>query len=152
MPLSKSPRLQTNTRSRLESASIVRLSHAGPATRILIVDLDRQVGVALSFMLATRQFEEVRAVRSPGRALAVAARFQPEIVFIDLDLPGGGITMARQIIREAGKRRTRLIALSRQLADPTYEQARSAGFERLLVKPVAHDELDKVLGIGRTAA
>lgn len=129
----------------------MRLSHLGPATRILIVDQDRQVGVALSFMLATRQFEEVRAVRSPGRALAVAAQFQPEIVFIDLELPDGGIAMARQLIREAGKRRTRLIALTRQGEDSTYEQARSAGFERLLVKPVVHGELDKILGISRMA-
>lgn len=149
MPLTKSPPQQAEIRSRLASASIVRFSNVGSATRILIVDQDRQVGVALSFMLATRQFEEVRAVRSPKRALAVAGQFQPELVFLDLELPGGGIAMARQIIREAGKRRTRLIALSRQVADPTYEQARSAGFEQLLVKPVAHEELDKILGISR---
>ncbi len=110
------------------------------------------MGVTLSFMLATRRFEEVRAVRSAGRALAIAAQFQPEIVFIDLDLPGGGIAMARQLISAAGKRRTRLIALSRQLADPMFDQARSAGFERLLVKPIAHEEIDKILGISRDSA
>lgn len=109
------------------------------------------MGVALSFMLATRQFEEVRAVRSPGRALAVAAQFQPDIVFIDLELPGGVIAVARQLIRDAGRRRTKLIALSRQVADPAYEQARSAGFERLLTKPVSQDELDNILGISRMA-
>jgi hypothetical protein len=36
--------------------------------------------------------------------------------------------------------------------DANFDKARAAGFERLLMKPVSHEELDKILGISKTAA
>jgi CheY-like chemotaxis protein len=126
---------------------ISRLPAAGFATRILIVDDDRQLGVTLSFMLATRRYEEIRSVRSARRALAVAEQFLPDIVFVDLDLPdGGGIAVARMLTRDTRRRRPRFIGLTKHPDDPNYDKARAAGFERLLVKPVSHAELDKILG------
>src|SRR6185369_15611994 len=83
-----------------------------PTTHILIVDPDRQVGVTLSFMLSARSYDEVRAVRSARRALAITEQFRPEIIFLDLEMPeGGGITVAQQLTRSASNRRPRLIAL-----------------------------------------
>jgi CheY-like chemotaxis protein len=132
--------------------SISRLPAASFSTRILIVDNDRQLGMALSFMLATRRFDEVRSVRSAKRAMAIAEQFLPEIVFLDLDLPdAGGIPLARYLTRDIRGRRPRLIALTKLAEDPGHEQAKSAGFERLLMKPISHDELDKILGIAKTA-
>ncbi len=149
------PKIQVETaeqKSRLPP-SISRVPAAGFATRILIVDQDRQLGVTLSFMLATRRYEEVRSVRSAGRALAVATQFLPDIVFVDLDLPdGGGIPVARMLTRDTRGRRPRLIALTKHADDPNYDKARAAGFERLLVKPVPNAELDKILGISKTTA
>ncbi len=104
-------------------------------------------------MLATRRYEEVRSVRSAGRALAVAKQFLPDIVFVDLELPnGGGIPVARMLTSDTPKRRLRLIALTKLADDPDHDKARAAGFERLLMKPVPHEELDKILGISKTAA
>jgi CheY-like chemotaxis protein len=144
------PPLHAGQKRRLAS-SLLRPA-AGSAIRILIVDQDRQVGVTLSFMLAARRFDEVRAVRSGRRAIVVAEQFLPDIVFLDLELPdGGGIAVGRQLARDSRNRRQRLIALTRHPEDPIYDTARAAGFERLLLKPVSPEELDKVLGIGRTA-
>lgn len=149
---SKIDPLHAEQKSRLSSTTVKRTALAAQATRILIVDQDRQLGVTLSFMLATRRFDEVRAVRSARRAMAVAERFLPEIVFLDLLLPdGGGIQIGRQLVRGARKSRPRLIALTKHPDDPMYQEARAAGFERLLVKPVSHDELDRILGISKTA-
>lgn len=140
-------------KTRLGSAAVMRMTAAVSVTRILIVDQDRQVGVTLSFMLSARRFEEVRAVRSAKRAVAITEQFQPEIVFLDLDLPDdGGIAVARQLARDSRLRKPRLIALTTQVEHPMREQARAAGFERFLVKPVSHEELDKILGISRPAA
>jgi len=139
-------------RSRLPS-SIRRLPAALFSTRILVVDQDRQLGVSLGFMLATRRFDDVRAVRSVKRALAVAEQFRPELVFLDLELPDDGcLAVARQLARDARNHRPRLIALTKHADDPMYEQARAVGFERLLVKPVSHDELDRILGINKATA
>ena len=150
-----SPKLHpqsSDPKSRLPS-SISRPPAPGWETRILIVDQDRQIGVALSFMLATRQFDEVRSVRSAKRAMGIAEQFLPDIVFLDLDLPdGGAIPLARLLVRDARKRRPRLIALTNHSADPNQDRARAAGFERLLMKPVSHEELDRILGSSKTAA
>ena len=147
---SKARQQPAEQKTRLASAAVMRMTAAGSITRILIVDQDRQVGVTLSFMLSARRFEEVRAVRSAKRAVAITEQFQPEIVFLDLDLPDdGGIAVARQLTRDSRLRRPRLIALTNDEQHPMRENARAAGFERFLVKPVSHEELDKILGISR---
>jgi two-component system, chemotaxis family, CheB/CheR fusion protein len=139
-------------KARLGSATVSRTAAAGLATRILIVDQDRQVGVALSFMLSARRFDDVRAVRSANRAVAITEQFRPEIVFLDVELPDDGvIAVARKLARDACKPRPRLIALTPDADHPMHEKTRSAGFERFLVKPVSHEELDEILGISRKA-
>jgi len=143
--------LPAEQKGRLASAAVLRLPELESTTRILIVDQDRQLGVTLSFMLATRRFDEVRAVRSARRAVAVAEQFQPKMVFLDLELPDGGFPLARQLIRDACKRRPRLIALTKISEDSMVAKARAAGFERLLVKPVSHEELDTILGLSQAA-
>ncbi len=128
----------------------MRIPTVDPGARILIVDQDRGVGQALSFMLAARRYDEVRAVRSADRALKITAQFRPEIVFLELDLPDGdSIAVARQLVRYVRQSRPRLIALTREAKHPLREEARLAGFERFTQKPVSHEELDEILGIAR---
>jgi CheY-like chemotaxis protein len=122
-------------------------------TRILIVDQDRKVGMAVSFMLAARRYDDVRAVRSAGRAVAISEQFRPDIVFLDVDLPdSGSLTLARMLARDARQRRLRLIGLTNDAEHPMYAQARAAGIERFLLKPVSPEELDKILGVRPVAA
>jgi CheY-like chemotaxis protein len=116
-------------------------------THILIIDNDRRVGVTLSFMLASRGYNEIRAVRSAARSLAITEKFQPEIVFLDLELPEEeSLRLAKRLRQESRTRPLRLIALTGDAEHPLREEARLAGFERFLTKPVAQEELDKVLG------
>lgn len=121
-------------------------THADLAVPILIVDDDRRVGMALSFMLTARGFTEVRAVRSAARAIAVAQTFLPRMVFLDLELPGAdSLAIAHQLRREARQRQLRLIALTSDAKHPRRDEARKAGFERFLTKPVTNEELDAIL-------
>ena len=115
-------------------------------TPILIVDNDRRVGTSLTFMLSARGFDEVRAVRSAQRAIAIAERFRPGIVFLDIELPdGGALEVADRMRRGSQGHAMRLIALTSSAKHELREQARRAGFERYLVKPLAQAELDKIL-------
>jgi CheY-like chemotaxis protein len=123
------------------------------ATRILVVDQDRRVGVALNFMLAARGFDEVRVVRSAARAFAIAELFKPDLVFLDVELPDlASVTVAQQLRRDARQRGLRLIALTQHAEHDMREEARVAGFERFLTKPVAQEELDKILGNAGSAS
>jgi CheY-like chemotaxis protein len=121
---------------------------AAADTRFLIVDDDRKVGLALSFMLESRGYSEVRAVRSAGRAESIFGSFQPGLVFLDLDMPdNGSLQLAERLKRIAPMRKFRLIALTQDVEHAMREEARVAGFERYLVKPVTQEALDAVLFI-----
>ena len=68
--------------------------------------------------------------------------------FMELDLPdNANLQLATQLRVTARLRKFRLIALTSDMEHPAREAARAAGFERYLVKPVAQDELDKILCI-----
>lgn len=133
---------------RLASTILTRDPAAGGTTRILIVDQDRQSGTVLSFMLAARRFEEVRAVRSAGRAVAIMGRFLPTIVFLDLELPDDGANVvARQLACHQLMPRPRLIGLTRSADSALAAAARAGDFERWLVKPISQEALDDIPGI-----
>jgi CheY-like chemotaxis protein len=116
------------------------------STRILVVDNDRTVGTALTFMLAARGYQEVRSVRSARRAIALAELFRPALVFLELELPEeGALAVASQMRRGARQQTVRLIALTASADRGQREEARQAGFELYLLKPLAQSELDAVL-------
>lgn len=122
-------------------------SLAPSATPILIVDGDRSVGVSLAFMLGVAGYDDVRSVRSAARAIAVAEKYRPAIVFLEIELAGSdGYELANQLRRNAKQRAIRLIALTTDSEHPARDQARNAGFDRFLVKPATQIELDKCLG------
>jgi CheY-like chemotaxis protein len=139
--------------TRLGRVMGTRIPALASKCRILIVDGDRKASLALGFMLAARLYDDVRTVKSAQRALAISKQFHPEIVFLDLELPGdNGLEVARQLAEVARPLRPRLIALTNYPEHLGREAARLAGFERYLVKPISQEELDKVLGIVRAAA
>ena len=80
-----------------------------------------------------------------ARALILAYKHEPGIIFLDLDLSDDAYDLARALQRQAGQDGHRLIALTPAIEHSTRERARSAGFERWLVTPVAQDELDDLL-------
>ena len=85
-------------------------------------------------------------VHSAADAVAAAVEFPPAIVFLDIELPDmSGYEVATILHQHAQLRATRLIALTDNIEHPGREDARAAGFERYLVKPVTAIELQKVL-------
>jgi CheY-like chemotaxis protein len=118
---------------------------AGPSARILIVIDHRLAGRQLARLLTRKGFENVRAVSDAGRALAIAHHYQPDIVFLDVTLPGDAYDLAHGLRRQAGRAELRIIALTNSIEHSTREQARSAGFERWLVTPVLQEDLDGLL-------
>ena len=85
-------------------------------------------------------------MHSAAEAVAAAAEFPPTIIFLDIELPDmSGYEVAQLLHQHPKLRATRLIALTDSFAHPQREDARAAGFERYLVKPVSIIELRKVL-------
>jgi CheY-like chemotaxis protein len=114
--------------------------------RILIVDDDVGLATSLAAMLEAAGAYETRSVHCAADAVAAAVAHPPAIVFLDIELPDmSGYEVAKLLNQHAHLQATRLIALTDSIEHPARENARAAGFERYLVKPVTVIELQKVL-------
>jgi two-component system CheB/CheR fusion protein len=118
----------------------------GVRAGILIVDDDALLAQSLADMLDIDGAYETRIVHSAAEAVAAAAEFLPAIIFLDIELPDmSGYEVAELLNQHPKLQATRLIALTDSIAHLQRENARAAGFERYLVKPVSSIELRKVL-------
>jgi CheY-like chemotaxis protein len=80
-------------------------------------------------------------------ALSVAERFHPDFVLLDLGLPGmDGFEVCRQMKREPAMQHARVIAITAFSQAEYRTRAAEAGCELYLVKPVATNVLEELLG------
>jgi CheY-like chemotaxis protein len=110
--------------------------------RILIVDDDMGAADSLELMLRASGYSETRVAYSGHAALAIAADFQPGVILLDLSLQDmTGYELAQLLREQAQSHHVRLIALTSSPEHAAREQARVAGFERYLVRPIAPADL-----------
>lgn len=80
-------------------------------------------------------------------ALDIAKRFRPDVVFLDLGLPGmSGFDVCSQLKSEPGFERTRIIAVTAYGHDDMRVRSRAAGCEMHLLKPVPPNVIEEILG------
>jgi CheY-like chemotaxis protein len=109
---------------------------AAPGTRVLLVDDNDDARDLLGGLLELQGFQIESAADAPG-ALAIAARWQPQIVVLDLGLPDiDGWDLARQLRQVAGLERVRIIALTGYGSERDRERSREAGIDVHLLKPI----------------
>ena len=112
---------------------------AGPVTRVrrrvLVVDDNRDSTESME-MLLKAWGHNVRSAHDGVEALDMAAEFQPEVVLLDIGLPGmDGYEVARRMHAMPGLRNTVLIAMTGYSQEEDRMRSREAGFARHLVKP-----------------
>jgi len=113
--------------------------------RILVVDDNRDAAEALAMMLRI-QGHDVRTAFDGLEGVAAAAAFRPEAILLDLGMPKlDGCAAARRIRAEPWGREPYLVALTGWGADEDRRQARAAGFDVHLTKPVDLDALTKMI-------
>jgi PAS domain S-box-containing protein len=113
--------------------------------RILVVDDNCDAAQSLSLLL-TSEGHTVRLAYNGSAGLIAALTERPEVVLLDIGLPGmDGYAVARALRRHPELNRTQLIALSGYGREVDREQARAAGFNHYLTKPVNFDELQCAL-------
>jgi signal transduction histidine kinase len=119
---------------------------AGPGRRIVVVEDHADAREMLQELL-TLQGHRVE-VAADGRAgLVLILQAAPDVALIDVGLPGlDGYEVARQVRRTLGSANTRLIAVTGYGQSYDRAQAREAGFDLHLTKPVDLRELSRALG------
>ncbi len=119
--------------------------------RILVVDDNVDAAASLALLL-TSLGHEVRMAHDGDAALKAAAQFHPEIVLLDIGMPGqDGYEVARQLkaLRQDGE--MRIVAVTGWGQDADRARAKDAGFDLHLVKPVEIQDLAQALD-GRNGA
>ena len=126
-------------------APAMRAPAAGPPRRILVVDDNVDAAVALASLLGT-QGHQVRALHDGAQAIAACEQFQPEIVLLDIGMPGmNGLEVARHLRAGALRPRPLLVAVTGWNKPEDQVRSREAGFDLHLVKPVEQAQIDEIL-------
>jgi CheY-like chemotaxis protein len=103
--------------------------------RILVVD--DNVDAAESFASLLRLMDnDVRTAADGPAALRIAAEYRPDLVLLDIALPGmNGYDVARALRRELGDGRTLIVAVTGYGGQQDKRRSAEAGFDAHLVKP-----------------
>ena len=113
--------------------------------RVLLVDDSVDAAEAMSMLLETLG-HEVRVMHDGPSALAMVDDFTPDVVILDIGLPGmDGFEVAREMRTRAVTKTALLIALTGYGADSDKQKARDAGFDHHLVKPVSFTAIETVI-------
>ena len=110
----------------------------GSATprRILIVDDNTDSAKSLA-ILQNRRGHQTRVAFNGPEAIATAAEFRPEIILLDIGLPGmDGFEVARQIRAMPALAGTFLVAMTGYASAADRADATAAGFDEHLGKPI----------------
>ncbi len=135
-----------------ERAGLVPEAPMGPRHRILVVDDNEDAATSLATLLEQLGHEVM--VASDGRvAVAKAAALRPQVIFLDLRMPGmDGIEAARLLRALPDGKTTILIALTGGGQKLDLARTRAAGFDQHLLKPVDPESLSLVLSAHRLRA
>jgi len=119
---------------------------AFPRARVLVVD-DAPVIVRTAAILLQHAGFEVRTASNGRDALKVAAEFHPQIALLDVGLPDlDGYEIARRLRADLTLPMMTLIAITAYGREEDRVQAKAAGFDHHLVKPVQFNNLLSLIG------
>jgi PAS domain S-box-containing protein len=115
------------------------------ARRILVVDDNRDSAESLS-MLLRLMGNDVRTAYEGRLALEIAAVYQPDIVLLDIGLPGlDGFEVCRRLRDDASSGCNMIVAMTGYGREEDRRRSLEAGFHAHLVKPVELKALQGLL-------
>lgn len=104
--------------------------------RVLVVDDNRDGADALGLLLEELD-NEVHVTYGGVQALDVATAFRPDLMLVDLLMPGmDGCTLVTQFRQNPGSGNTKIVAITGQKGDEYHALAMKAGCDLVLYKPV----------------
>jgi two-component system cell cycle response regulator DivK len=103
---------------------------------ILVVD-DVPVNLKLTDMLLRREGFKVHTTEDAEQALALLRGFHPDLMLVDIELPGmDGLSLTRRVKMNPSTRDIVVLALSGRAGSDQDEEARAAGCDGYITKPV----------------
>ncbi|ALL63335.1 Chemotaxis protein methyltransferase CheR [Paraburkholderia caribensis MBA4] len=113
--------------------------------RVMVVD-DSVDGAESMSILLEMLGHDVRVMYDGAAAISTAGEFKPEVVLLDIGLPGiDGYQVARALRAEPATAGALLIALTGYGQESDRQRTRDAGFDHHLVKPASLDDIERVI-------
>ncbi len=115
-----------------------------PGSRILVVDDSVDSAETLGELLKIWG-HEVRLAHDGPEAVTAARDYRPEVVLLDIGLPGMDGFAVATALRKEGTAGRMLVALTGYGEQQDKDRAQKAGFDHHLTKPIDPDTLQKLL-------
>lgn len=116
-----------------------------PCRRVLLVDDDRDTAET-SAMLLKLWGQDVRVAYDGPSCIEMAKAFHPEVVFLDIGLPGmSGYEVAQRLREQPGLESTLFVATTGYGTHEDKRRANESGFQAHLTKPVDPAALQALL-------
>jgi len=116
-----------------------------PSKRVLVVD-DNEDAAAMLATVLDLHGHQTRTAEDGPRALAAAAAFAPDIVFLDIGMPGmSGYEVAKRFRADPALAGVTLVALTGWGGEEDKQRTKAAGFDFHLTKPVEFSAIRAVL-------
>jgi CheY-like chemotaxis protein len=116
-----------------------------PPLLVLVVDDDADTRRSLRLLL-TSWDDEAREAADEAEALRLAEEFRPDVMLVDLALPGAdGCAVARGLRKLNPPSRPLLVALTAYTGPRYVQAALEAGFDHFLAKPCDPGPIDFLL-------
>ena len=115
------------------------------ARRVLVVD--DNVDAAMMLAALVKQFgHDVLTVHDGAQALRVAETFRPDVILLDIGMPGmNGFEVARALREKGITPAPRIVAVTGWGKAEDQERSREAGFDMHLVKPIEVSQIQQAL-------
>jgi len=125
----------------IEGPKEAALPAAGPSRRVLVVDDNVDAAESSAFLLRFAG-HEVEVAHDGEAALSAVRNFRPELVLLDIGLPGlNGYEVARELRSRPEGEGVILAAVTGYGQDDDRRRARDAGFDYHLTKPLDPETL-----------
>lgn len=113
--------------------------------RIMVVDDSRMVKLQMENMLADTPYEITAYCRSGEEAVKQYGKVLPDVVTMDIIMPGmDGLETAQAILEDHPE--ARIVMVSSLAYEDTFEEAQSIGAKGFIDKPFDRDQLLELLG------
>jgi len=136
---------QVSSPQQVQISESPRASDFGDRLRILVVDDNHDAAETLAVMMSLAGHTVITAFDG-ATALEEASRFQPQVVLLDIGMPGmNGYEVARELRAREATKSTIIVALTGYGQPEDRALAAEAGFTDHLTKPISAEKLLAVL-------
>ncbi|WP_090370934.1 PAS domain S-box protein [Nitrosospira sp. Nl5] len=131
--------------ARAKSAGPEKAVPAPPGLRVLVVDDNHDAAEILGMLLASIGIN-VQVANSGPAALAAIPDYQPNVILMDIGMPGmDGYEVARRIREQPQFKDIKLVALTGWGQEEDRRLSRASGFDHHLTKPVDFKVLEDLI-------